>query len=474
MLNASSVSDLLSKLKQSSVDFVDFRFTDLCGSVHHVTRHISSIGENEFKDGIMFDGSSISGWRAINESDMIMLPDYKTAFVDPFVERKTAVVFCSIVCPKTQKPYNRDPRTIGSLAEEYLKKSGVGDVAYFGPELEFFMFDDVKFENDMYGCKYSVDSNEFPSNHSTEFEGDNNLGHRPSVKGGYFPVSPIDTAMDIRLEMVDILNKVGVETTLAHHEVAPAQHELGFLYDTLVKIGDKSQKYKYIVQNVALSHGKSVTFMPKPVYGDNGSGMHVHQSIWSGGKNSFFGKEYADLSETALYYIGGIIKHAKALNAFTNPSTNSYKRLVPGYEAPVLLAYSAMNRSASIRIPYAGTSPNAKRIEVRFPDPSANPYLAFAAMLMAGIDGIKNKIHPGEAAHEDLYHISEAKQKKIPNVCGSLDEALKSLDKDREFLKQGDVFSDDLIDSYIALKKQESDNLRLRPHPIEFDMYYSC
>lgn len=473
MLKVNSLPDFLNVCHELSVELIDFRFTDMCGKVHHTTRTMSSVDESVLKGGVMFDGSSITGWRAINESDMIMLPDVTTAFIDPFSRYKTVVLFCSIVDPKTGALYDRDPRNIGIKAENFLKSSGIGDVAYFGPELEFFVFDDIRFQTGMHGSHFSIDSCEFSINNGEDFENDLNLGHRPAIKGGYFPVSPVDTGVDMRANMVQIMNEIGVEAELLHHEVAPAQHEIGFKFDTLVKVADKSQKYKYVVQNVAKSYGKTATFMPKPLFGDNGSGMHVHQSIWQDGKNTFFGDKYSDLSENAIYYIGGIIKHARTLNAFTNPSTNSYKRLVPGYEAPVLLAYSAMNRSASIRIPYNSGS-NAKRIEVRFPDPSANPYLAFAAMLMAGMDGIKNKIHPGEATSENLYHLEKSEQEKIPNVCASLHEALVALETDSSFLKAGGVFSADMIESYIAIKHEEVDRLRLMPHPVEFEMYYSC
>ncbi len=473
MLNAKSVEDLLGMLVENEVEFVDFRFTDMFGKVHHTTKFANCLDADVFIAGVMFDGSSITGWREVNESDMIMMPDFTTAFLDPFTANKTAVVFCSIFDPKTLTPYERDPRNIGEKAENYLTSSGMGDVAYFGPELEFFMFDDVKFQTGMYGSSYSLDSNEFPVNNGKSDKNIPNLSHRPAVKGGYFPTSPVDTCDNLRADMVKIMHEIGVEPELLHHEVAPAQHEIGFKFDTLVKCAEKAQKYKYVVQNVAESYGKTATFMPKPVFGDNGSGMHVHQSIWRNGKNTFFGNEYAQLSETALYYIGGIIKHAKALNAFTNPSTNSYKRLVPGYEAPVLLAYSAMNRSASIRIPY-NSGEKAKRIEVRFPDPVANPYLSFAAMLMAGLDGIRNKIHPGEAQSANLYDLSKEEQRKIPSVCGSLAEALDALEADFNFLLEGGVFTKDMLDAYIAVKREEVDRLRLMPHPVEFEMYYSC
>ena len=374
--------------------------------------------------------------------------------------------------PTTGEPYHRDPRSIAHKAEAYLQSTGIGDSAVFGPEAEFFIFDDVRFKADPYNTGFVLDSIEFPSNMDTEFEG-GNLGHRVRTKGGYFPVPPVDSAQDMRGEMLAAMASMGVKVEKHHHEVAAAQHELGMKFDKLVHMADSLQIYKYCIQQVAQSYGKTATFMPKPVFGDNGSGMHVHQSIWKGGKPVFAGNKYSDVSDECLYYIGGIIKHAKALNGFTNPTTNSYKRLVPGYEAPVLLAYSARNRSAACRIPMYSSNPKAKRVEVRFPDPAANPYLAFSAMLMAGLDGILNKIDPGAAMDKDLYDLPPKEVKKIPTVCGSLREALSNLDKDRAFLKAGDVFSDDFIDSYIELKMTEVMRLEMTPHPVEFDMYYS-
>ncbi len=466
-----SAQDVLALIKENDVQFVDFRFTDPRGKWQHTSYTVEKVDEATFEDGIMFDGSSIAGWKSINESDMILMPDTKSAFLDPFTAQPTMVITCDIVEPSSGQLYSRDPRSTAKRAEAYLKYTGIGDTAYFGPELEFFMFDDVKFENGMFGSSYRVDSEELPSNSSRHYE-HGNLGHRPGVKGGYFPVSPVDSAVDIRGEMLSTLKEVGITPVLHHHEVAPSQHELGFDFSTLTFTADNVQKYKYVVQNVAHTYGKTVTFMPKPVYGDNGSGMHVHQSIWKDGKPLFAGNGYADLSETCLYYIGGIIKHAKALNAITNASTNSYKRLVPGYEAPVLLAYSSRNRSASIRIPYVA-SPKAKRIETRFPDSTANPYLAFSALLMAGLDGIENKIHPGEAMDKNLYDLPPEELKDIPTVAISLREACEALDADRAFLKKGDVFSDDQIDSLIALKMEEIMKWEMAPHPIEFQMYYS-
>jgi len=419
----------------------------------------------------MFDGSSIAGWKAINESDMTLMPDPATATIDPFFAETTMVLTCDILEPSTGQPYNRDPRGIAKKAEAMVKSMGVGDTVYVGPEAEFFVFDDVRFSATPYNTGFRLDAAELPINGDTQYEG-GNLGHRVATKGGYFPVPPQDSLQDMRSEMLGAMARMGVKVEKHHHEVASAQHELGMKFDTLTYMADQMQVYKYCIHQVAHIYGKTATFMPKPVYGDNGSGMHVHQSIWKDGKPTFAGNKYADLSDNCLHYIGGIIKHAKAINAFTNPSTNSYKRLVPGYEAPVLLAYSARNRSASCRIPYT-TSPKAKRVEVRFPDPMANPYLAFAAMLMAGLDGIKNKIDPGPAMDKDLYDLPKEELKTIPTVCGSLREALESLDKDRAFLKAGGVFDDDFIDSFIELKMEDVMRFEMTPHPVEFEMYYS-
>ena len=467
-----TANDILKQIKENDVKFVDLRFTDPKGKLHHVTMDVVCVDEDMFADGVMFDGSSIGGWKAINESDMVLMPDPETVHMDPFFAQSTMVILCDILDPVSGEAYNRDPRGVAKKAEAYLKASGIGDTIFVGPEPEFFVFDDVKFKADPFNTGFKLDASELPSNDDTDYE-TGNLAHRPRMKGGYFPVPPIDALQDMRSEMLTVLGEMGVVVEKHHHEVASAQHELGVKFDTLVRNADKIQLYKYVVHQVAHAYGKTATFMPKPVYGDNGSGMHVHQSIWKGGKPTFAGDEYAGLSESCLYYIGGIIKHAKALNAFTNPSTNSYKRLVPGYEAPVLLAYSARNRSASCRIPI-GSSPKAKRVEVRFPDPTANPYLSFAAMLMAGLDGIKNKIHPGKPMDKDLYDLPPKELKKIPTVCGSLREALESLDKDRKFLTAGGVFDDDLIDSFIELKMQEVMRYDMTPHPVEFDMYYSC
>ncbi|AWM86881.1 type I glutamate--ammonia ligase [Microvirga sp. 17 mud 1-3] len=467
-----TAKDVLKAIKDNDIRYVDFRFTDPRGKWQHVTFDQSMIDEDVFADGVMFDGSSIAGWKAINESDMTLMPDPSTAQMDPFFSAATLSIVCDILDPATGEPYNRDPRGIAKKAEAFLKSTGVGDTVYVGPEAEFFVFDDVKFMADPYNTGFKLDASELPTNGDTDYEG-GNLGHRIPMKGGYFPVPPLDSAQDMRGEMLAAMAAMGVTVEKHHHEVASAQHELGTKFNTLVRTADEMQIYKYCIHNVAQSYGKTATFMPKPVYGDNGSGMHVHQSIWKGGKPMFAGNKYADLSQECLWYIGGIIKHAKALNAFTNPSTNSYKRLVPGYEAPVLLAYSARNRSASCRIPWT-TSPKAKRVEVRFPDPTANPYLAFAALLMAGLDGIQNKIDPGPAMDKDLYDLPPRELKKIPTVCGSLREALASLDKDRAFLKAGGVFSDDFIDSFIELKMAEVARFEMTPHPVEFQMYYSC
>ncbi len=469
--NCKTPADVLGVIKEHEIEYVDLRFTDPRGKWQHLAICSGAFDESAFEDGIMFDGSSIAGWKAINESDMALIPDATTAVLDPFSGPASLVLFCDILEPSTGQPYNRDPRSIAKKAVEYLKSTGVGDSVYCGPEPEFFVFDDVRFDVAMNHCTYEIDSSEGPWV-SGRILPDGNVGHRPPVKGGYFPVPPVDSASDLRAEMVSTLLEMGVTMDKHHHEVAPSQHELGLVFADLIKAADNVQLYKYVVQMVAHTYGKTATFMPKPIAGDNGSGMHTHQSIWKGGKPLFAGSGYADLSEMALYYIGGIIKHAKALNAITNPTTNSYKRLIPGFEAPVLLAYSARNRSASCRIPFS-TSPKGKRVEIRFPDPLANPYLAFSAMMMAGLDGIQNKIHPGGAMDKNLYDLPPEELKEVPTVCGSLRQALLSLDADREFLKKGDVFSDDLIDSYIQLKWEEVYNFEHTPHPIEWKMYYS-
>jgi glutamine synthetase len=466
-----TAKDVLKAIKDNDIKYVDFRFTDPRGKWQHVTFDVTMIDEEIFTEGTMFDGSSIAGWKAINESDMTLMPDPSTASIDPFFAAPTMVIVCDILEPSSGEPYSRDPRGIAKKAEAFAASSGIGDAVYFGPEAEFFVFDDVRFKADPYDTGFILDSAELPSNSGTPYEG-GNLGHRIRTKGGYFPVPPQDSAQDMRGEMLAAMAQMGAKVEKHHHEVASAQHELGLKFGPLTTMADHLQIYKYCIHQVAQSYGKTATFMPKPIFGDNGSGMHVHQSIWKGGKPLFAGNKYADLSQECLYYIGGIIRHARALNAFTNPSTNSYKRLVPGYEAPVLLAYSARNRSASCRIPFA-TNPKAKRVEVRFPDPMANPYLAFSAMLMAGLDGIINKIDPGAAMDKDLYDLPPKELKKIPTVCGSLRDALANLDKDRTFLKAGGVFDDDFIDSYIELKMIDVMRFEMTPHPVEFDMYYS-
>jgi glutamine synthetase len=463
--------DVLKMIKEHDVKYVDFRFTDPRGKWQHVTFDLSLIEEDTFVEGQMFDGSSIAGWKVINESDMKLMPDPNTAAIDPFFAQTTLSLVCDVLEPLTDEPYDRDPRSIAKKAEAYLKQTKIGDTCFFGPEAEFFVFDDVKFSATPYNTGFKVDDVELPTNSSTDYE-TGNLGHRMRIKGGYFPVPPQDSLQDMRSEMLSSMASMGVKVEKHHHEVAAAQHELGMKFGPLVTMADHLQVYKYCIHNVANAYGKTATFMPKPVYGDNGSGMHVHQSIWKAGKPIFAGKLYADLSQECLYYIGGIIKHARALNAFTNPLTNSYKRLVPGFEAPVLLAYSSRNRSASCRIPVTN-NPKAKRVEVRFPDPGANPYLAFSSLLMAGLDGIKNKIDPGEAMDKNLYDLPPRELKKIPTVCGSLRDALSNLDKDRAFLKAGDVFSDGMIDAYIELKMEEVIRFEHTPHPVEYDMYYS-
>ena len=467
----SNTSSIMEMIKENDLRFVDLRFTDPRGKWQHLTQAIVTVDEESLKEGFMFDGSSIAGWKAINESDMCLMPDLTTATIDPFFAQATLVLVCDVLEPTTGKPYNRDPRSTAKAAIEYMSNQGIGDTAFFGPEAEFFVFDDVKFDVQMNRGYYEVDSSEGPYNTARDYE-EGNPGHRPGIKGGYFPVPPVDSEQDLRSEMLAVMEEMGVEVEKHHHEVAPSQHELGMKFGTLINTADSLQIYKYVVHQVASSYGKTATFMPKPVAGDNGSGMHVHQSIWKDNEPMFAGSEYADLSETCLFYIGGIIKHARAINAFSNSITNSYKRLVPGFEAPVLLAYSARNRSASCRIPFVN-NPKGKRVEVRFPDAASNPYLAFSAMLMAGLDGIKNKIHPGEAMDQDLYELSPDELKDIPTVCGSLREALNALDIDREFLTQGDVFDDDQIDAYIDLKMEEVLAFEQAPHPIEFKMYYS-
>lgn len=462
----------LGLIKEHSVKFVDFRFTDTKGKEQHVTVPAQTIEEDTFVDGKMFDGSSIAGWKGINESDMILMPEDDTSVIDPFADEVTLNLRCDVIEPATMQGYERDPRSAAKRAEAYLKSTGIADTARFGPENEFFIFDDVRWHSEMRGCSYEIDSQEAGWNSAKAYE-DGNFGHRPRVKGGYFPVPPVDSLHDIRSAMCLTMEEMGLVAEVHHHEVATAgQCEIGVGSNTLVKKADEVQILKYVIMNVAHGYGKTATFMPKPIVGDNGNGMHVHQSLSKDGVNIFAGDKYAGLSETALYYIGGIIKHARAINAFTNASTNSYKRLVPGFEAPVLLAYSARNRSASIRIPHV-PNPKGRRIEVRFPDSTANPYFAFAAMMMAGLDGIMNKIDPGSSMDKDLYDLPPEEEASIPKVCFSLEQAMEELDKDREFLLAGGVFTNDLIDAYIALKMEEITRVRMTTHPVEFDMYYS-
>jgi glutamine synthetase len=467
-----AVADVFKTIKENEVKFVDLRFTDTKGKEQHVTVPTKFFDDAKFKDGHAFDGSSIAGWKGIEASDMLLMPDPDSARMDPFFDEPTLVLSCDVLEPSTMKGYERDPRTIAKKAEAYLKSSGLGDTAYFGPEPEFFVFDAVEWKVDMSGSSVKIYSEEAPWSTDGKFDG-GNLAHRPPVKGGYFPVPPVDSLQDMRSAMCLALEEQGVEVEVHHHEVAaPGQCEIGTKFNTLVKRADWLQILKYTVWNVARSYGKTATFMPKPVVGDNGSGMHVHQSVWKGGVNLFAGDGYAGLSDFALFYIGGVIKHAKALNAITNPGTNSYKRLVPGFEAPINLAYSARNRSASCRIPFV-SSPKGRRVEVRFPDPTANPYLCFAALLMAGLDGVQNKIHPGDPLDKNLYDLEPEEAAKVPHPCAALDEALEELDRDREFLTRGGVFTNDMIDAYIALKYEEVQRFRMTTHPVEFDMYYS-
>ncbi len=467
-----SANEILKSLREKDVKFVDMRFVDTRGKEQHVSIPADTVDEDFFKEGKMFDGSSIAGWKGIQESDMVLMPDETTAVMDPFMDESTMIIRCDILEPHTMQGYERDPRSLAKRAEAYLKSTGIGDTAFFGPEPEFFILDDVRWGSDISGAFYKVDSEEASWNTETAF-GEGNIGHRPGVKGGYFPVPPVDSLQDIRSAMCLALTEMGIPVEVHHHEVATAgQCEIGTKFNTLVRKADEVLMLKYVVQNVAHSYGKTATFMPKPLVGDNGSGMHVHQSLAKDGKNLFTGNLYGGLSENALYYIGGIFKHARALNALTNSSTNSYKRLVPGFEAPVLLAYSARNRSASVRIPHV-SNPKARRIELRFPDASANPYLAFAAMMMAGLDGIQNKIHPGDAMDKNLYDLPPEELKEIPTVCHALDQALTALDQDREFLTRGSVFTNDMLDGYIELKMDEVTRLRMTTHPVEYDMYYS-
>ena len=468
---ANTAANVLKMIEEKEIEWVDLRFTDPRGKWHHLTMVAGLIDEDALTDGLMFDGSSIAGWKVINESDMTLMPDLDAVYVDPFSATPMLIMICDIVDPGTGELYSRDPRSTAKRAEAYVKATGIGDTVYIGPEAEFFMFDDVRFENSYSTSYYKIDDIELPGNSGREYDG-GNMGHRPRVKGGYFPVGPVDSAVDIRGEMVSTMIEMGLPCDKHHHEVAAAQHELGLTFGTLTQTADRMQIYKYVVHMVAHAYGKTATFMPKPIKDDNGSGMHTHLSIWEKGKPLFAGNGYAGLSETALFFIGGIIHHAKACNAFTNPSTNSYKRLVPGYEAPVLLAYSSRNRSASCRIPY-GAGAKAKRVECRFPDALANPYLCYAALTMAGLDGIQNRIHPGEAMDKNLYDLPPAELADVPTVCGSLREALEALKADHAFLLKGDVFSKDQIDSYIDLKWEENARWEMAPSPVEFEMYYS-
>jgi len=464
--------NVMKMMEDNGIKFVDFRFTDTHGKQQHVSVPHHQVNDATFTDGKMFDGSSIAGWKGINESDMILMPDATTALIDPFSDEPTLILTCDIVEPATGEGYERDPRSVAKRAEAYLQSTGLADTAFFGPEPEFFVLDDVKWGADMSGCFYKVDSEEAEWNSAKAFD-EGNIGHRPGVKGGYFPVPPVDSLNDLRAAMCLAMEEMGVPVEVHHHEVATAgQCEIGTRFSTLVERADWNQTMKYCIHNVAHIYGKTATFMPKPIVGDNGSGMHVHQSLAKDGQNLFSGDGYGGLSETALFYIGGIIKHARALNAFTNSSTNSYKRLVPGFEAPVMLAYSARNRSASIRIPF-DANPKGRRIEVRFPDPTANPYLAFSALMMAGLDGIQNKIHPGEAMDKDLYDLPAEEALAIPTVASSFEQALDCLNEDRAFLTAGNVFTDDMIDAFIELKRLEVERVNMTTHPVEFDMYYS-
>ncbi|WJS98583.1 type I glutamate--ammonia ligase [Novosphingobium humi] len=467
-----TAADILARIKDEEIEWVDLRFTDPKGKWQHLTMVASVLGESELEDGLMFDGSSIEGWKAINESDMILKPDLDAVYVDPFSATPMLILVCDIVEPSTGELYARDPRSTAKRAEGFVQSTGLGDTVYVGPEAEFFVFDDVRFYDGYNGNGFTIDDIELPTNSNKAYEG-GNLAHRPRAKGGYFPVAPVDSLVDIRAEMVSTMIDMGLPCDKHHHEVASAQHELGLTFGKLTQTADRMQVYKYVVHQVANAYGKTATFMPKPIMKDNGSGMHTHISIWDKGQNTFAGNGYAGLSDTCLYFIGGVIKHAKALNAFTNPTTNSYKRLVPGYEAPVLLAYSARNRSASCRIPY-GAGTKAKRVEFRFPDAMANPYLCYAALLMAGLDGIKNKIHPGEAMDKNLYDLPPEELAEVPTVCGSLREALDSLAADHDFLLEGGVFTKDQIDSYLELKWPEVLRWETTPSAVEFDMYYSA
>ena len=465
-------SEVIAFAKNKGARILDLRFMDFPGLWQHLSVPIGELNDAMFADGHGFDGSSIRGWQAINASDMLIIPDPNTAQIDPFLKDPTLVMICDVVDPITRENYSRDPRNIAKKAEAYLRTSGVADVAYFGPEAEFFVFDDIRFDSTENSCYYFVDSTEGQWN-TGRVEGPN-LGYKPRYKEGYFPVPPMDSQQDIRSEMVLLMEEVGIQIETHHHEVATAgQAEIDMRFDSLVNMADKLQWYKYIIKQVARRHNKTATFMPKPLFNDNGSGMHTHQSLWKGGQPLFAGDGYAGVSQTCLHYIGGILKHAPALCAFVAPTTNSYKRLVPGFEAPVNLAYSSRNRSAGVRIPMYSPSPKAKRIEVRFPDPACNAYLAFAAMLMAGLDGIENRLDPGEPLDKDIYALSPAELSKVPSVPGSLEGALSALESDHEFLTKGDVFTQDVIEPWLEYKREkEIDSVRLRPHPYEFKLYF--
>ncbi len=467
-----SAKDLVKRIADEDIQYVDIRFTDPRGKLQHVTVINDEVDEDFLEGGFMFDGSSIAGWKSIEQSDMKLIPDCDSAYIDPFYAEKTICIHCHVVEPDTGETYERCPRSTAMRAESYLISTGIGDQSFWGPEAEFFLFDDVRFSNTINKVSYEVDAADASWNSDTQYEM-GNMGHRPGIKGGYFPVNPTDAVQDLRSEMLSTMKRIGMKVDKHHHEVGSCQHELGLVFGPLTKQADDLQKYKYIIHNVAHAYGKSATFMPKPIAGDNGSGMHVNMSIWKEGKPLFAGDKYADLSQEALYFIGGVLKHAKALNAITNPGTNSYKRLIPGFEAPVLRAYSASNRSGAVRIPWA-ESPKAKRVEARFPDPAANPYLCFAALLMAGLDGIQNKIDPGEAHDKDLYDLPPEELAEIPTVCGSLREALNELEKDMDFLLAGGVFTKSQIEGYMELKWEEVYAYEQTPHPVEFQMYYSC
>ncbi len=466
------VNDVLKQIADEEAAYVDLRLTDPRGKLQHITMMVDQVDEDFFEEGLMFDGSSVAGWKSIEVSDMKMMPDPASFYIDPFYAEKTACLHCSIVEPDTGEPYSRDPRSTAEKAEAFLTSTGIGDVAYFGPEAEFFIFDDVRFSTTMNKVSYQVDSMDAAWNTDAEYS-TGNSGFRPRVKGGYFPVNPVDAGQDIRSEMLSTMKMMGMKVDKHHHEVASCQHELGLIFSSLTDQGDQLQKYKYVVQNVAHAYGKSATFMPKPIAGDNGTGMHVNMSIWKGGSPVFAGNKYADLSDEGLWFIGGVLRHAKALNALTNPTTNSYKRLIPGFEAPVLRAYSARNRSGCVRIPWT-ENPKAKRVEARFPDPLANPYLCFSALMMAGLDGIRNKIDPGDAMDKNLYDLPPDELEGIPTVCSSLREAVDSLQDDMDFLLAGDVFTREQIDAYCELKWEEIYAFEHTPHPVEYEMYYSA